>query len=88
MNMRNLTHMMAAFAGAFALSETRPSHSSSDPLSQRQRGDLERKRHEFDLKRKQKQGVSSFTIDGITVYARDFDNAIRKVINQKRKNGK
>ena len=87
MNMKGIARRMAAFTAMSTIS-THSATSSSDSLSQRQRGDLERKRHEFDLKRKQKQEVSSFTIDGITVYARNFDNAIRKVINQKRKNGK
>lgn len=81
MNMKDIARMMAAFTTTSTFS-TRSATSSSDPLSQRQRGDLERKRHEFDLKRKQKQGLKLFTINGISVFALNQRNAIRKINNQ------
>ena len=43
-----------------------------------------RRARERQLQLLKKKGVQEFTIDGITVYARDYTNALRKVTNLKR----
>ncbi len=69
--------MMAALALA-ALSESKKNTTFIPDTEEDKRRAQERK-----IQLLKKKGVQQFIIDGITVYARDYKNAVRKVTNIK-----
>jgi hypothetical protein len=75
--------MLAAMALAVA-SETNPSPTKSRWKTREDNEDDEKLARERHKQIMLKRGVKEFTIDGHTVYARDYANALRKVTNLKR----
>ena len=75
--------MLAAMALAVA-SETNPSPTKSRWKTREDDLEDEKRAQERYKLLMEKRGVKEFTIDGHTVYARDYANALRKVTNLKR----
>jgi hypothetical protein len=82
MSMKSKGYMMALMALA-AMSES-TSHVERGATFIPDTEEYKRRARERQLQLLKKKGVQEFTIDGITVYARDYTNALRKVTNIKR----
>ena len=78
--MKKMAQLMMMFAAMGAMMpDSFSGHNYKEELTPEELEEIERVRRQNALKRKKKQGMKEFNIDGIKIWALNEKNAVRKV---------